>query len=68
MLSSIAWGFLRVSRWEPEGARPKERRFVLIAAPHTSNWDLPYLLALATVFDLKISWMGKDGLFRPNWD
>ncbi len=65
MLSSIAWGFLRVSRWEPEGARPKERRFVLIAAPHTSNWDLPYLLALATVFDLKISWMGKDGLFRP---
>ncbi len=50
--------------WQVEGPRPLERRFVLIAAPHTSNWDLVYLLALAAVSDLKISWMGKDALFR----
>ena len=38
---------------------------MLIAAPHTSNWDLVYLLALAEVYGLRISWMGKHTLFRP---
>jgi 1-acyl-sn-glycerol-3-phosphate acyltransferase len=62
---TLARWFLRLARWEPEGSRPEMRRFVLIAAPHTSNWDLAYLLALATIFDVRISWMGKDVLFRP---
>jgi 1-acyl-sn-glycerol-3-phosphate acyltransferase len=61
----IARGFLWLTGWKPEGARPVERRYVLIAAPHTSNWDLAYLLALAEVFDIKVSWMGKHALFRP---
>jgi 1-acyl-sn-glycerol-3-phosphate acyltransferase len=61
----IARSFLKLTGWRAEGARPAESRFVLIAAPHTSNWDLPYLLALAIVFDVKISWMGKHVLFRP---
>jgi 1-acyl-sn-glycerol-3-phosphate acyltransferase len=37
---------------------------VLIAAPHTSNWDLPFMIAFAMAFDLHISWMGKSALFR----
>ncbi len=65
MTKLIARIFLRLKGWGPEGDRPLARKFVLIAAPHTSNWDLPYLLALATLFDLKISWMGKHTLFRP---
>jgi 1-acyl-sn-glycerol-3-phosphate acyltransferase len=36
----------------------------LIAAPHTSNWDLPYLLAFAVVFGVRVTWMGKHTLFR----
>jgi 1-acyl-sn-glycerol-3-phosphate acyltransferase len=36
----------------------------LIAAPHTSNWDLPYLLAFATIFGVRVNWMGKHTLFR----
>ena len=64
MIQLAARGFLKLMRWEPEGARPVERRFVLIAAPHTSNWDLAFLLALSVVFGLEISWMGKDALFR----
>jgi 1-acyl-sn-glycerol-3-phosphate acyltransferase len=62
---SLARAFLKSTGWEPEGARPAMARFVLIAAPHTSNWDLAYLLALAESFDLRISWMGKHSLFRP---
>ncbi len=64
MRKLIARAFLRLTGWQPEGARPTPPRFVLIAAPHTSNWDLAYLLALAEVYDLRISWMGKHQIFR----
>ena len=37
---------------------------VLIAAPHTSNWDLPYTLLVAFALNLRIYWMGKQSLFR----
>jgi 1-acyl-sn-glycerol-3-phosphate acyltransferase len=61
----LARGWLRLTGWAPEGERPAAARFVLIAAPHTSNWDLVYLLALAEVYALRVSWMGKHTLFRP---
>lgn len=61
----LARAFLFATGWRPEGARPQVPSFVLIAAPHTSNWDLVYLLAFATVFDIRISWMAKHSLFRP---
>ena len=64
MTKLFARSFLRATGWAPEGDRPAARRFVLIAAPHTSNWDLAYLLALASVLDVKIAWMGKHTLFR----
>jgi 1-acyl-sn-glycerol-3-phosphate acyltransferase len=56
---------LAATGWRTEGERPRDRRFVLIAAPHTSNWDLVYLLALSELFDVRVSWMGKDAIFRP---
>ena len=37
---------------------------MLIAAPHTTNWDFPYLLAFAEHFGMRISWLGKASLFR----
>jgi 1-acyl-sn-glycerol-3-phosphate acyltransferase len=64
MLKWLARAFLWATGWKPEGTRPGIDRFVLIAAPHTTNWDLPYLLAFAEVFDIRVSWMGKDALFR----
>jgi 1-acyl-sn-glycerol-3-phosphate acyltransferase len=60
----LATIFLRINGWEFEGHRPAARRFVLIAAPHTSNWDLVYLLALGAVVGVKVNWMGKHQLFR----
>lgn len=38
---------------------------VLIAAPHTSNWDLPYTLMLAFVLRLRVHWIGKKAFFEP---
>lgn len=64
-MKHIARLFLYLTGWAPEGECPAEPRYVLIAAPHTSNWDLAYLLALTTVLGVKVSWMGKRELFRP---
>jgi 1-acyl-sn-glycerol-3-phosphate acyltransferase len=55
---------LRITRWRVGGTAPDEPKYVLIAAPHTSNWDLLYLLALSFALGVKVSWLGKDSLFR----
>jgi 1-acyl-sn-glycerol-3-phosphate acyltransferase len=55
--------FLRLNGWKTEGPLPDIPKFVLIAAPHTSNWDLPYMLFMAFRLKAKIYWMGKETLF-----
>jgi 1-acyl-sn-glycerol-3-phosphate acyltransferase len=65
MRRALARAWLRMTGWEAEGEPPTAKRFVLIAAPHTSNWDLIYLLAFAELYGVRISWMGKHQLFRP---
>lgn len=61
----IGHTWLRVAGWTLEGSAPTEQRYVLIAAPHTSNWDLPFMLACSYIYDLPMHWMGKDTLFKP---
>lgn len=55
---------LRLAGWRVEGSLQVER-CVLIAAPHTSNWDLPLTLMTAFVLDLRLHWLGKHTIFRP---
>lgn len=50
--------------WDVVGRIPQGEKFVLVGAPHTSNWDFPFTLAALYIFRLKISWMGKDTLFK----
>lgn len=61
----LARWLLKLGGWEMGGAPPLDHHFVLIAAPHTSNWDLLYMLAFAAVYDIKISWLAKHSLFHP---
>ena len=65
MKNWIGRTWLRVAGWELVGEAPKEKRYVIIAAPHTSNWDLPFMLAASYIYDLPMHWMGKDTLFKP---
>lgn len=66
LLRTIALAYLRVAGWKVTGALPPEAsRCVMIAAPHTSNWDLPYTLMVAFALRLQIHWMGKHTIFRP---
>ena len=56
---------LRLAGWTLVGQMPTNTpKSVVIAAPHTSNWDLPYTLMVAFALDLNIHWMGKIQIFR----
>jgi 1-acyl-sn-glycerol-3-phosphate acyltransferase len=59
----IGSAFLRLSGWAFEGPVPLSRRYVLIAAPHTSNWDFVYMIAMALSLGIRLRWMGKAALF-----
>lgn len=54
---------LRLSRWRISGELPDIPQAVVIAAPHTSNWDGLYGLAAIQALRLRISVLGKHSLF-----
>lgn len=65
LLRNISRTFLRWRGWKIEGVLPAHAaKSVLIAAPHTSNWDLPYTLMIAFSLNLRVYWMGKQSLFN----
>jgi 1-acyl-sn-glycerol-3-phosphate acyltransferase len=65
LLRAASVAFLRLNGWTIAGSLPTDApKCVLIAAPHTSNWDLPYTLMVAFSLRLHIYWMGKASLFR----
>lgn len=53
--------------WKVQGDAGAFGKYVCIAAPHTSNWDFPFMLAAAYVLGVRASWMGKHTLFAPPW-
>lgn len=57
--------YMKVFRWKREGKAPGIPKYVMIAAPHTSNWDLPITLILAFALRIKIFWLGKHSIFEP---
>ena len=54
---------LKISGWTLDRTNPPVTNCVVIAAPHTSNWDFILMLLFAGAFGLKVSWMGKSNLF-----
>ena len=61
----IGHTFIKAAGWKLEGEAPTAPRYVVIAAPHTSNWDLPFMLAASYIYDMPMHWMGKHTLFKP---
>jgi 1-acyl-sn-glycerol-3-phosphate acyltransferase len=65
VLRYLSIGVMKLLGWKVDGALPSDgAKSVLIAAPHTSNWDFPYTLMTAFVLGLNIRWLGKSSLFR----
>lgn len=55
---------LKILGWKTFGALPKEEKYMLIVAPHTSNWDLFYGIILAFALKLNALYVAKKELFR----
>jgi 1-acyl-sn-glycerol-3-phosphate acyltransferase len=51
--------------WHVQGQLPDIPKFVIVGAPHTSNWDFVMFLALAFVLKGNLRYMGKKELFYP---
>jgi hypothetical protein len=58
---------LRLLGWQIEGKAPAAPKYVLIAAPHTSNWDFPFTLMVCFALRMPVYWMGQSQPFpaRP---
>tara|TARA_B100000678_G_C18128139_1_gene469590 strand:- start:373 stop:978 length:606 start_codon:yes stop_codon:yes gene_type:complete len=67
LLRKIARFGINISGWTIKGRVPDEERIVIIAAPHTSNWD--FVLAMLAIFGLniKLRWLGKHSIFKPGF-
>ncbi len=63
-LRRLALAILRIAGWRVEGTAPAIVKYVLIGAPHTSNWDFVLALLAKAALDLRFRWVGKDSLFR----
>lgn len=55
---------MRMLGWRVDGKLPDLPKYVLIGAPHTSNWD--FVLFLGVIFTLRVNarFMGKAEIFR----
>jgi len=60
----VARAWLKLANFKPGGRPPDVPKYIIVAAPHTSNWDFIYFLLLAFYFRVPAAWMGKDALFR----
>ena len=65
ILRAVCLGIYYLCGWRFDGALPETRKFLVIAAPHSSNWDLPLALCVAMHFRVRLHWMGKASLFKP---
>lgn len=59
----ILWIF-RAKGWTATGQAPTKRRFVMIAAPHTSNWDFVLFLGVTERLGIRPHFMAKNSLFK----
>ncbi|HUG27221.1 MAG TPA: lysophospholipid acyltransferase family protein [Gemmatimonadales bacterium] len=54
---------LRLMGWRMVGSLPDLPKFVIIAAPHTTNWDFVRGISLVFALSLDAKWIGKRELF-----
>jgi len=66
-LKPLLYGFANISLfilgWKTRGKMPDLKKFILVAAPHSSNWDFVFFLLVIFKFQIPVSWMGKKSMF-----
>jgi 1-acyl-sn-glycerol-3-phosphate acyltransferase len=64
ILLGISLFFLKILGWKTAGQLPAQNKYVIIVAPHTSNWDVFYGVILAFALKLDARYIAKKELFR----
>lgn len=64
MMKTIAATILKMVGWRVSFALPSRDKYVLVGAPHTSNWDFPLGLLAMWASGLRCNWVGKHTLFK----
>lgn len=59
--------FQTLCGWRVQDDRPSDlKRFIVVVAPHTSNWDFVVGLAVRSIARLNdVKYLGKSALFKP---
>lgn len=65
LLSRMA---LALAGWRVKDPPPDIPRYVLVCAPHTSNWDFVLLMLISFAYRMKVHSMMKQEMFRPPFD
>jgi len=55
---------MQLAGWKFEGSPPNEPKFVIIVAPHTSNWDFPLGIAALFALGFRVTFLGKHTIFK----
>ena len=63
MLKRVARLLLRLGGWTAVGETPPVPKAVIIAAPHTSNWDTYWALVYKVAVGLDVHFFGKHTVF-----
>ncbi|MBN1474296.1 MAG: lysophospholipid acyltransferase family protein [Syntrophaceae bacterium] len=63
-LRIISLILLKTLRWKAIGPLPEQNKYIIIVAPHTSNWDVFYGVILAFALKLDARFLAKKELFR----
>ncbi|MFT5579519.1 MAG: 1-acyl-sn-glycerol-3-phosphate acyltransferase, partial [Paraglaciecola psychrophila] len=63
IIGALSRLIMKAVGWKIGGQRPTLKKYVLLAAPHTSNWDFILIVMVAFRLQLDVHWMGKKSLF-----
>jgi len=63
MRRALARVVLALSRYKITGNPPEDPVCVMVAAPHTSNWDFILMIAMAWSTGVSPAWLGKKEMF-----
>ena len=59
----VSSAIYKLAGWKVGGVKPKERKFVWLAAPHTSNWDFPLGRLTSSILDIPLKVLMKKSWF-----
>ena len=64
VVQRILLALYRWKGWRIDGGPPGLPKFVIVGAPHTSNWDFVFFIGATHAMGIRPSFLGKHTLFK----